>query len=299
MVYASENHTEAAEILETSVSAELAEGERAAVSRLRCFVNTVIGKMSRTVADPEELEALSLTPVTPGDTRAFLVEDYRHILISKVAFRDGAPFEPGFNSFDEKDDLTPFEEAKLYGHNATHAVAAYLGAFAGVTYVADLEEVPGFLPFLLAAALDESGAALIHKHHGSDPMFTPEGYRSFMENLLKRMLNPYLMDTVARVGRDAPRKLGWNDRLIGTMRLGLEAGLQPHRHALGVAAAMASVDMPPESLLELWSGEGATELEQRTLLRFVEAGVEHFKAWQTADCPPLEPFFQERLWRGR
>ncbi len=295
VIYTSENHTEAAEILEKVVSAELSEEERAAVARSSRFVNTVIGKMSRVVEDADEVRALALEPVTPGDTRAFLVEAYRHILVSKVAFGDGVNFKSGFD-FDEKADLTPSEEAKLYGHNATHALAAYLGAFAGATYIADLKDTPGFVPFLRAAALDESGAALLRRHGGVDPMFTPAGYRDFMESLLARMLNPYLNDTVVRVGRDARRKLGWNDRLVGTMRLVLAAGLVPHRHALGVAAALASEDIRPEDLLELWQGE-ATEAERREVLTLVEAGAEHFDAWRGAGCPPLEPFFQARVWR--
>ena len=297
VIYTSENHTEAAEILEKAVSAALSEEERVAVARSRRFVNTVIGKMSRVVEDADEVRALALEPVTPGDTRAFLVEAYRHILVSKVMFGDGVNFKSGFD-FDEKADLTPFEEAKLYGHNATHALAAYLGAFAGATYIADLKGMPGFVPFLRAAALDESGAALLHKHRGVDPMLTPAGYRDFMESLLARMLNPYLNDTVARVGRDARRKLGWNDRLVGTMRLIRDVGLVPHRHALGIAAALASLNMHPEALLELWQDEAA-EAERREVLTLVEAGVEHFDAWRGADFPPLEPFFQNQLRRKK
>lgn len=291
IVYTSENHTEAAELLEKAVSAELADEERAAVARSSLFVNTVIGKMCRVVEDADELRMLALEPITPGGGRAFLVEAYRHILVSETAFEDGVGFESGFD-FDEKADLTPFEEAKLYGHNATHALAAYLGAFAGAVYIADLEAVPGFMPFLSAAARDESGAALRRRHGGSDPMFTPDGYWEFTEHLLRRMLNPHLKDTVARVGRDARRKLGWNDRLVGTMRLVLEAGRVPNRHALGVAAALASEAMRPEALLELWHGENADEGEQRRVLGFVEVGVERFDAWRAADFPPLEPFFQ-------
>ncbi|CAN5904390.1 hypothetical protein BH24DEI2_BH24DEI2_05110 [soil metagenome] len=291
LVYTSENHTEAAELLEKAVSAELADKERAAVARSSCFVNTVIGKMSRVVEAADELKTLALEPITPGGTRAFLVEAYRHILVSSVSFQEGASFESGFD-FDEKADLTPFEEAKLYGHNATHALAAYLGVFAGAVYMADLKDVPGFLPFLRAAALDESGAALLRRHGGSDPMFTPEGYTNFMENLLGRMLNSYLKDTVARVGRDARRKLGWNDRLIGAMRLILDMGLEPRRHALGVAAALASENMRREDLLELWRGEDTNEAERCEVLTLVETGFEHFNAWRTAGCPPLEPFFK-------
>ena len=51
------------------------------------------------------------------------------------------------------------------------------------------------------------------------PMFSPTGFRAFVDDLMVRMINPYVRDTIARVGRDPARKLGWNDRLVGAMRL--------------------------------------------------------------------------------
>ena len=57
------------------------------------------------------------------------------------------------------------------------------------------------------------------------------------------MVNPWLRDAVARVIRDPRRKLAWNDRLIGTMRLALDAGITPYRFAQGAAAALDLVAM--------------------------------------------------------
>jgi len=294
VVYASENHTGAAEILETQVFSVIPEGEHEAVRAHVRFVNTVIGKMCRTVAG-DEVHDLGLAPITPDDARAFLVESFRHILISKVGW-DG--FQRGLSVLEEKDDLTPFEEAKLYGHNATHALAAYLGMALGVTYIAELQEVPGVLPFLRAAALEESGAALLRRHGGHDPMFTEAGYRDFMEGLLARMMNPSLRDTVARVGRDPARKLGWDDRLVGTMRLVLGEGLTPHRHAFGAAAALAvmapaslETEAPVEAFLEpLWVGAEIQETEKERVLGLLEGGRAGLKRWREAGFPHLEHF---------
>ena len=77
------------------------------------------------------------------------------------------------------------------------------------------------------------GAALIRKHTGIDQVFTPEGYRYFADYLLERMTNPFLVDTIERVTRDTERKLGWSDRLTGTMRVALKEGITPCRYALG------------------------------------------------------------------
>ena len=77
----------------------------------------------------------------------FLVEAFNRILISQVSFppMDGEPgFQRGITTFVEKEDLLPFEEAKLYGHNATHALAAYLGSLRGLGRIADLRQDPIF-----------------------------------------------------------------------------------------------------------------------------------------------------------
>ncbi|NIL97176.1 MAG: hypothetical protein GTO53_06380, partial [Planctomycetales bacterium] len=74
--------------------------------------------------------------------------------------------------FQEKADLGPFEEAKLYGHNATHALAAYVGRMLGITKMAELCDHQGMMPFLRSAFVEESGAALLKKYSGVDPQFT-------------------------------------------------------------------------------------------------------------------------------
>ncbi len=238
IVYAAENHNQAAEILQDQTWEEIPVESRAA-GRVR-FLNTVIGKMSGTIADPQEIADAGLVRVTEGDRRAFLVEEFNRILISRVDFGPGAQtFRRGITVFQEKQDLLPFEEAKLYGHNATHALAAYLAHLKGIPRIADLRRFPALIAFLRDAFLEESGGALLNRHQGVDPLFTPAGYRAYAEDLLERMVNPYLRDTAERVGRDPRRKLGWDDRLIGTIRLALAQGIHPWRYSVGAAAALA------------------------------------------------------------
>jgi len=88
------------------------------------------------------------------------------------------------------------------------------------------------------AFVDESGTALIQRYKEVTPFFTPEGYAAYADDLIKRMINPYLSDAVERVGRDPERKLGWHDRLVGTIRLCLSIGVHPGRYALGAAAVL-------------------------------------------------------------
>jgi mannitol-1-phosphate 5-dehydrogenase len=294
VIYTAENHNHAAELLQAHVMGTVPAAEQAAVRSLVRFLNTVIGKMSGIIGGTEDTNTQTLAPLTPGSERAFLVEAFNRILISEIDFDE--PFERGIRVFEEKPSLLPFEEAKLYGHNATHALAAYLGAVGGVTLIADLPKHPGMMPFLRAAFIEESGAALIRKHADIDPLFTPDGYAAYADDLLVRMTNPYLRDTVERVGRDPARKLGWNDRLIGTMRLALEQGIVPRRYALGAAAALAMLDRatfesgvsPATLLLPLWQDANPSHGELVALIPLIDDACQRLRRWQAAAFPDLE-----------
>ncbi len=300
VVYAAENHNHAAEILERAVLDEVPACERAAVSASVRFLNTVIGKMSRVVAGVDELGEHDLDPIAPGLERAFLVEAFNRILVSRVRFPDA--FARGISAFEEKDDLLPFEEAKLYGHNATHALGGYLAAVAGVRLVADLGTVPGLLPFLRDAFLEESGGTLLRRHDGVDPLFTPAGYRAFADDLLERMTNPLLLDTVERVTRDPARKLGWADRLVGTIRIAREAGIDARRYAFGAAAAAVSLDpgllepgAPSRPALEpLWAADAADDAERRAVLAAVDASLVRLRSWRESGFGDVRAAFGDR-----
>ncbi len=293
IVYAAENHNHAAEILQNQTWEEVPLESQARVACGVRFLNTVIGKMSGAIADLQAIADAGLVKVTEGDSRAFLVEEFNRILISRVDFGPGAEtFQRKITAFQEKPDLLPFEEAKLYGHNATHALAAYLAHLKGITRIADLRRFPALMAFLRDAFLEESGKALINRHQGVDPLFTPAGYRAYAEDLLERMVNPYLQDTAERVGRDPQRKLGWDDRLIGTIRLALAQGIHPWRYSVGAAAALAYLhpalllDSSPclAPLLEdCWGGQAGGTAERAT----VEAEIR--KAW-----PILRDWIQGR-----
>jgi mannitol-1-phosphate 5-dehydrogenase len=305
VLYAAENHNHAAEILEGAIMRMVRAGERQAIHRHFSFLNTVIGKMSGAVVDAREIRERSLETVTPQEQRAFLVESFNRILVSKISGEDGvsAPgLRRGIEVFEEKADLLPFEEAKLYGHNSTHAVAAYLGALLEVKRIADLNRFAGVAAFLEAAFVQESGGALIRRHRGVDPLFTDEGYQAFATDLLLRMFNPYLGDTIERVGRDPARKLEWDDRLAGTIRICLQQGVNPQRYSIGAAAAVAELDpsafysdLPLEPVLDrVWHNASPDSTERRAVLRAIEHGRVTLRLWHKSGFPDLERFVQQR-----
>jgi len=238
LIYTAENNNHAAEILSEQVAKQQPGSARCPVQ----YLNTVIGKMSQVVTNPDRIAEMKLTPIVPGLDRAFLVEQFNRILVTRCVL-DG--FRPGIEVFIEKDDLLPFEEAKLYGHNAIHAMLSYLGAFTGRTRMTEIKDDHAVMQIARSAFLDESGAALIDKYADmGDELFTESGYRAYAEDLLERMTNPYLQDTIARSGRDVVRKLGYSDRIFGTMALALEHGIEPVNMAVGALAGVAALAEP-------------------------------------------------------
>jgi mannitol-1-phosphate 5-dehydrogenase len=239
-VYTAENHNHAAEILDEKIAALQTD---AITARPMHCLNTVIGKMSRVVTGPGEMADLQLEPLVPGMSRALLVEAFHRILVSRTRLPD---FSPGIQTLIEKDDLLPFEEAKLYGHNAIHALLGFVGAVLGVECLTDLREVPRLMEIAESAFIDEIGAALIAKYGDLDePLFTSDGFREYAEDLLQRITNPFLVDTVARAIRDPLRKLSYTDRLLGAMRLCLSYGVEPRNLAVGAAAGIRLVANEP------------------------------------------------------
>jgi mannitol-1-phosphate 5-dehydrogenase len=248
IIYTAENNNRAAEILQEAVlkaagrrsslvARVTGHGPRARDSPKSVqFLNTVIGKMSRVVTEPGEIALHNLTTIAPGIQRAFLVEEFNRILVSRTRIPG---FKPGIEVFIEKGDLLPFEEAKLYGHNAIHALLGFLGALKGSTTMTELKQDSAIMKIGRDAFLQESGASLIKKYaHLQDELFTDAGYKAYAEDLLERMTSPYLADTVARVSRDLVRKLGLNERIFGTMQLALEYGIGPTNMALGAMAGI-------------------------------------------------------------
>ena len=241
VVYTAENNNHAAEILERDVQGY---SEGGSCQRPVQALNTVIGKMSQVISDPAEIERRGLEPIAPGFPRAFLVEAFNRILVSQIHLPG---FEPGITAFEEKEDLLPFEEAKLYGHNAAHTMLGFLGQAGGLPLLSDLRGKPGLMELVRTAFLCESGEALIALHGKlGDPLFTQEGFRLYADDLLLRMTNPHLSDTVARAIRDPVRKLGHSDRLFGAMRLCLTCGIEPVCLAVGALAGLYALSQHPE-----------------------------------------------------
>lgn len=279
IVYTAENNNYAAEVL----SEEARKVPGCAEPRMLQPLNTVIGKMSGVISSVGEMEKLGLAPMVPGSTKCVLVEEFNRILITRIAITG---FRRGIPVFEEKDDLLPFEEAKLYGHNAVHALLGYLAREKGLEVMSGIRRDPALMDLGRRAFLEESGAALTARHASTgDPLFTADGWKAYAEDLLERMTNPFLHDRVERIIRDPRRKLGYGDRLFGTMRAALSQGIEPRIMARGAAAAVrfaleqepggghgrADAETAHAFLTELWRNDPTDEHRGRCLDLVLEA----------------------------
>lgn len=212
-IYTAENNNHAAELLKEAINIDNLPNTH--------FLNTVVGKMSSVLPDGE-YQKLNLAPLSYGLNRAHLVEEFNNILIS-----DAPEIEQRFmKGLCVKKDLYPFEEAKLYGHNAIHFMLALLGKKKGALNMSDLRKDKSLIEFARIAFIEECGKALCSKWNGKDELFTPSGFKRYADDLLARMTNPFLNDSTERITRDLPRKLSWDDRVIGTMRLARSQGVE-------------------------------------------------------------------------
>ncbi len=235
IIYTAENNNYAAEILWDKIISCTKE------KKIKQFqiLNTVIGKMGGVIQDPATINDLGLDLQVPGGQSAILVEEFNHIIVSKVRLKG---FKKGITVFQEKDDLLPFEEAKLFGHNAVHAMLGFLAHLKGYHYMSDIRNDPSLYHYGEIAFRNECGALLLKKYNDfNDPLFTEEGFEFYGSDLLKRMTNPYLRDEVKRICRDPIRKIGYNDRFLGTIREAFKRNIVTKKIAQAVIGGLCYI----------------------------------------------------------
>jgi mannitol-1-phosphate 5-dehydrogenase len=196
------------------------------------WVATVVSRMVPVVTEQMKRE----------NPAQIAVEAYCILPVDKPAFKGPLPDIQGFQF---SDNLPALEERKLFAHNAAHALCAYFGYHKGYTYIYEAIRDRQIRRKTLTG-LSESGRALISKHH-----FDPKEHKAHLDDLLRRFSNVALGDTVARVAHDPIRKLGRNDRLIGSALLALEYRVQPAHLLEGIVAALRYDNPDDEKALEL------------------------------------------------
>lgn len=181
------------------------------------------------------------------------VEEFSEWIVDKTQFKGKIPTIQGMEL---TDNLMAFVERKLFTLNTGHAVTSYYGKLKGYQFVKESIEDENVKAFV-KSVMQESGVVLV-KRYG----FDPEAHAAYIEKILKRFANPYLVDDVDRVGREPLRKLSYNDRLIKPLRGTLEYGLPNNNLIRAVAMALLYCNDNDPQALELQqslTNRGVTE----------------------------------------
>ncbi|MCK9265877.1 hypothetical protein M0P98_03210 [bacterium] len=214
-----ENLLGSADILRESIEKHLSCAEKNYIKTYVGFVETVVSRMVAPLPDSlREKEPLLVT-----------VEPYNILPVAKKSFKGQVPAVKGFYPVE---DIVPYEELKLFGHNLAHATLAYVGYLAGYEFI---WECMGDIRLykLLERVVEETKVAIIKKHS-----LNKKEVEDYISDLFVRFKNKALNDTVVRVGRDPLRKIGANDRLAGAIKVCLNEGVFPENISFVMATCL-------------------------------------------------------------
>ncbi|MCW9698864.1 MULTISPECIES: mannitol-1-phosphate 5-dehydrogenase [unclassified Avibacterium] len=213
-IIACENMVRGTTFLKEQVFQYLDENQQQQVEALVGFVDSAVDR----IVPPVQ--------ANPADPLLVTVEEFSEWIVDKTQFKGTIPQIAGM---EQTDNLMAFVERKLFTLNTGHAVTAYYGKLKGYQFVKESIEDPTVRAFV-KAVMEESGAVLIKRYD-----FDPQAHAAYIEKILARFANPYLVDDVDRVGREPLRKLSYNDRLIKPLRGTLEYQL-PHQYLVQAVA---------------------------------------------------------------
>jgi mannitol-1-phosphate 5-dehydrogenase len=224
-VIACENQISATDILKEHILNALENEEKEAVIQKVSFFNSAVDRIV-----PIQTEQGSLD---------VLVEPYYEWVVEtseEIPPVEGMKIVP---------ELAPFIERKLFTVNTGHAVIAYLGYLKGKETIHETLQ-DSTIHEEVKATLQETGAYLV-KAYGLDE----EDHSAYIEKIIGRFENPYLNDSVTRVGRSPIRKLGPQDRLVRPAVEAKKAGLSYTHLAKAIAAALLFAPKEDEEAMKL------------------------------------------------
>jgi mannitol-1-phosphate 5-dehydrogenase len=225
-VMACENAVNATDVLAGHIREQVPDAEWPAVTARTVFANTAV---DRIVPAQSGQDGLDVT-----------VETYFEWAIERPPFGGQEPSIPDATWVD---NLAPYIERKLFTVNTGHATTAYHGFARGISKLSDAL-ADDAVRTAVEGVLAETKQLLVAKHD-----FPAEAQQAYVDKILQRFANPYLPDTVDRVGRQPLRKLSRSERLIGPAAELAERGIRP-QYLLATVDAALSFDVPqdPESV---------------------------------------------------
>ena len=220
-----------------------------ATSRLKSFVYEALD--APTVAWAERAVGFAdssvdriVPPIAYPEPLDVAVEAFHEWNVARGALVGIPPEIPGMRL---TDDLAAHIERKLFTLNTGHCATAYLGNLKRYATISEALADERIFE-LVKGAMHQSGEALIRKFG-----FDRNRHAEYIDSVLRRFRNPYLRDTVARVGHDPIRKLSAPLYFSYPITLAAGYGLPVDKLALAAAAALRFDDPADAQCAEIRS----------------------------------------------
>jgi len=200
-----ENMRDAAEYFEKEIVKIV--GNDYPFKKLVGLVETSIGKMVPIMSKKDMDE----------DILQIFAESYNNLILDKKAFKNPILNVKGLSP---KDNMKAWVDRKSFIHNLGHAAISYLGYLYDKKFVYLYEALAVKELYSQTKETMMQASEILMKEYPGE--FTKKDLEDHIDDLLKRFMNKALGDTIYRVGRDLLRKLGPEDRLVGTIKKGLK-----------------------------------------------------------------------------
>ena len=229
-----ENLIDADKYLRKLIENEMGTDYKEVLDKKLGLVEASIGRMVPVMTDK----------MREGNILRIWVEPYDKLPVDKDAFAGGIPDIKGLVPY------SPFGyyiKRKLFIHNMGHALCAYLGWRKGYVYIYECVADES-IRLIVRAAMEETAGAL-HREYA----IALDELNLHIDDLITRLGNQALGDTVARVGRDPLRKLGHNDRLVGAALYCMAQNVEPQKNLCGIVAGLRYDNAEDESAVMMQS----------------------------------------------
>jgi mannitol-1-phosphate 5-dehydrogenase len=222
-VIACENAIGGSDLLKEAIHNHLEEDTTEHIERLIGFPNAAV---DRIVPNQSQTNILDV-----------LVEPFFEWVVDKKGIKGQLPPVKDIHFVDQ---LEAYIERKLFTVNTGHALAAYAGYKAGKKTVQDALNDDTILASI-RKGLQETGRLIVEKHG-----FDASEHNHYIEKILGRFSNPFIIDEVTRVARQPIKKLGYNERLISPVRQLKERNLSADG-LIDVIVAALQYDYPEDT----------------------------------------------------
>ena len=214
-----ENWKEPARILKEGIEAGIAPEAREYLDNYVGFTESVI--MRSGIEAPKEL--LEKDPLIVN------VQNYWHLPVDAARVKGSLP---DIKYMEHLTGFAGFLERKFYTYNAANGTTSFVGALLGYKVLAEAAHDERILK-ILHGVYQETGKALSIKHG-----ISLEEQMAFAKTSLNKLQDYTIVDSIERNARDPQRKLGKDDRLVGSARMVLSCGIRPENLCTAIACAI-------------------------------------------------------------